>query len=302
MSARNTETIDSTVRAIHSLLQSAGIESAVAEAELILAHVLDESRGRIRALAVMGAEISTVDRLRALTIAEERASRVPLQHLTGRAPFRNIELSVGPGVFVPRPETEVTAQHALDTLAGVADPLVVDLCTGSAAIALSIAHEVAGARVWAIEMSEAAHAWAKRNVDDLGDGRVTLLLGDAAEALTLLPQEILGRVHTLVSNPPYVPEHMVPRDPEVREHDPGLALYSGADGLDLIRVISRVAREVVRPGGAIVLEHGELQGEAIRRILARDGWHARSTFSDLTGRDRVTTAKQPAESKVVDHG
>ncbi len=278
------------LRVIEGLLAEAGIEPGP-DAELLLAHVLGESRGRVQALAIMGGVLSDEDRERALDLASERARRVPLQHLTGRAPFRGIELEVGPGVFVPRPETEVVAQFAIDALAAVPaeQALAVDLCTGSGAIALSLAHEVPSARVWAVEKSPEAHAWASRNVERLGEGRVELLLGDAADASGLLP-ELRGRVHVLVSNPPYVPSGMVPRDPEVRDHDPEMALYSGEDGLDLIRVISRAALELVAPGGALVLEHAEGQGAAIRALLAADGWRAPSTHRDLTLRDRATTA------------
>ncbi len=183
------------------------------------------------------------------------------------------------------------AQFAIDALLGVAasEPLAVDLCTGSGAIALSLATEVPVARVWAIEKDPLAHAWAQRNIAKLGDGRVNLLLADAGDAPSLLA-DLLGRVHVLVSNPPYVPSGMVPRDPEVRDHDPDLALYSGLDGLDLIRVISKVGIELVAPGGTLVLEHAEEQGAAIRALLTADGWRAAATHQDLTLRDRATTA------------
>ena len=277
---------------VRAQLDAAGIENPAVDAELLVAHVLGESRGRIQALAVMGAvvEVPRVGRIRAL--AEDRAARVPLQHLTGRAPFRGFELEVGPGVFVPRPETEVVAQFAIDALAAVPDPepRAVDLCTGSGALALALAREVPTSRVWAIEKSREAHAWAERNIAALGEGRVELRLGDAAEAASILPDELRGRVHVLVSNPPYVPLGMVPRDPEVRDHDPELALFSGEDGLDLIRVISRVAFELVAPGGTVVLEHAETQGAAIRALLSAAGWRAPATHRDLALRDRATTA------------
>lgn len=289
-------TVAETLQIIEAMLAEAGIEPG-AEAELLLAHVLGESRGRVQALAVMNSTISTQDRERALDLASDRASRIPLQHLTGRAAFRTIELSVGPGVFVPRPETETVAQFAIDALAAVpvvdtldgTAPIAVDLCTGSGAIALSLATEVSNARVWAIEKSAEAHAWATRNVQQLGDNRVTLLLGDAGDARELLAP-LLGKVNVLISNPPYVPSGMVPRDPEVRDHDPALALYSGADGLDLVRVISTVAFDLVAPGGLLVLEHAEQQGAAIRAILQADGWRMPATHQDLTLRDRATTA------------
>ncbi|WP_449280407.1 peptide chain release factor N(5)-glutamine methyltransferase [Leucobacter sp.] len=275
---------------LRAVLEAGGIEDPATESELILGHVLGVSRGRVQALAVLGSAVDGERAGAARELAEERARRIPLQHLTGRAPFRSIELSVGPGVFVPRPETETVAQFAIDALQAVpaAEPLAVDLCTGSGAIALAIATEVPTARVWAVEKSREAHAWAVRNVDEWGAGRVELLLGDVRDPGLL--EHLVGRVDLLVSNPPYVPQDMVPRDPEVRDHDPELALYSGVDGLDLIRAISLVGLELVRAGGGLVLEHAETQGSAIRRLLTADGWRAAATHRDLAGRDRATTA------------
>lgn len=290
-------TIAETLSEITTMLADAGITSE-ADAELLVAHVLQESRGRVQALAVLGRSLSPEDHQTVMQLAEDRASRIPLQHLTGRAAFRGIELDVGPGVFVPRPETETVAQFAIDALGSVpvtereGAPIALDLCTGSGAIALALANEVPNARVWAVEKSPEAHAWASRNVEKLGDGRVELRLGDVADARQLL-EPLLGRVNVLVSNPPYVPTGMVPRDPEVRDHDPELALYSGADGLDLVRVISKIGLDFVVPGGVLVLEHAELQGEAIRSILAADGWRMPATHQDLTLRDRATTAVKP---------
>lgn len=289
----DTARADVLLEAMRQRMSAGGIEDPAADAELILGHVLGESRGRVQALAVMREEIPAPLAGAAVELTEERARRVPLQHLTGRAPFRSLELAVGPGVFVPRPETEIVAQFAIDALQLVPDPepIAVDLCTGSGALALALAHEVPQARVWAVEMSREAIAWAERNVAEWGDGRVSLVRGDvtALEAIAELAP-LAGRVHVLVSNPPYVPSGMVPRDPEVREHDPRLALYGGADGLDIVRSISRSARELVAPGGSIVLEHAETQGRAIRELLTADGWRAAATHPDLTGRDRATTA------------
>lgn len=310
-------------------LAAAGVPSPAADAELICAHVLGDSRGRVRALALMGSRVDEDRATRVRALVSERARRVPLQHLTGRAPFRGIELSVGPGVFVPRPETEGVAQIAIDELRSIGadeggsapaarEAIAVDLCTGSGAIALSIADEVPAARVWAIEKSPEAHAWAERNVREWGRGRVELLLGDIREVrrrdasgsqpaeddesstasgrggtpVARAGDELFGRVDVLVSNPPYVPSDCVPRDPEVRDHDPELALYSGADGLELIRAIAGLGLDLVRPGGLLVLEHAEGQGAAIRDLLAAAGWRDAETRPDLTGRDRATTARR----------
>ncbi len=302
-------TVAAALRELAARLAEAGIEDPMVDAELLIGHVLGETRGRVQALAFMGGALDSGQFDALGELADERARRVPLQHLTGRAPFRAIDLSVGPGVFVPRPETETVVQIAIDALRAVPTPelIAIDLCTGSGAIALSLAHEVPTARVFAVEKSVEAHAWAERNVAEWGDGRVELLLGDVAEldtsaravaargaagrgGLAAALEGLEGRVQVLVSNPPYVPSGMVPRDPEVRDHDPELALYSGEDGLELIRTISRIGRRFLVPGAPIVLEHAEHQGEAIRGILARDGWSAPATHPDLTGRDRATTA------------
>ena len=272
----------------------AGIADPEVDAELLVGHILGVSRGRVQALAIMGERLTPAQAERVAELAELRAERIPLQHLTGRAPFRALELRVGPGVFVPRPETETVAQFAIDALvaAQADEPLAVDLCTGSGAIALALATEVPSAQVWAVEKSADAHAWAAENVAALGGGRVNLIHGDLADFVpgALAPERLAGRTHVVISNPPYVPDAMVPRDAEVRDHDPDLALYGGSDGLDVIRIISGVAAELLREGGTLVLEHAEGQGEAIRSLLARDGWRSPATHPDLTGRDRATTA------------
>lgn len=291
---------------LHEQFTEAGIEDPAADAELIVGHVIGESRGRVQALSLLGSSLTEEQAARIDRMAEDRSSRVPLQHLTGKAPFRSIELDVGPGVFIPRPETETVTQFAIDELHAdlMPEPIVIDLCTGSGAIALAIAAEVDRARVWAIEKDESAHAWAERNVARLGDGRVTLLKGDVAELNvqdpdassenTLMNRALaahIGSVSVIVTNPPYVPEAAIPKDPEVRDHDPETALYSGGDGLDLIRVMSRRAKPLLKPGGLFVIEHAEPQGAAIRAILESDGWTSTSTHRDLTHRDRVTIAR-----------
>ncbi|KIP51523.1 peptide chain release factor N(5)-glutamine methyltransferase [Leucobacter komagatae] len=279
---------------LRSQFTEVGIGDPDVDAELLVGHVLGESRGAVQASAIMGKRLTEAQASRLRDLSELRAQRVPLQHLTGRAPFRSIELRVGPGVFVPRPETETVAQFAVDALGAAATtaPLAVDLCTGSGAIALALAREVPNARVWAVEKSAEAHAWAAENVAALGDGRVELIHGDLADFVPgrLAPAELAGNAHVVISNPPYVPNAMVPRDAEVRDHDPELALYGGNDGLDVIRVISGIAMQLLLPGGSLVLEHAEGQGAAIRELLARDGWRACATHPDLTGRDRATTA------------
>ena len=270
----------------------AGIADPQLDAELLTAAVLGETRGRVQSLAVLDAEIDGTQAERIRVLAADRAQRVPLQHLTGKAPFRHLELSVGPGVFIPRPETETVAQIAIDELHADAspEPRALDLCTGSGAIALAMATEVDRARVWAIEKDADAHAWTQRNVDAHGDGRVTLIHGDISADHDEL-EVVAGTFSVIATNPPYVPAGAIPRDPEVRDHDPALALYSGDDGLTIIREISRRYRRFLRPGGLIIIEHAEVQGDAVREILARDGWSGPATHRDLTLRDRATTAR-----------
>ncbi|MGN7800578.1 peptide chain release factor N(5)-glutamine methyltransferase [Leifsonia sp. 22587] len=270
------------------VLARAGVPDPEVDAELLLAHVLGVSRGRVQALIVMDAEVDGPDVERMRAFVERRAAREPLQHITGRAPFRSLELNVGPGVFVPRPETEQVAQFAIDALRAVPspEPVGVDLGTGSGAIALALATEVPHARVYAVENSPEAYIWARRNIDEVGATNLTPVFIDLADALPQLD----GTVDVVISNPPYVPDDAIPRDPEVRLHDPHAALYGGPDGLDVVRTISRVAQRLLRPGGTLVLEHGELQGAAIRDLLTADGWRAAATHRDLTTRDRATTA------------
>ena len=281
--------ISAQLRAAAQLLAGAGVPDPLVDAELLIAHVLGMGRGELQAAVVRGDEIADPDAERLASLIERRAAREPLQHLTGTAAFRHLELAVGPGVFVPRPETETVVQFAIDALMESASPapIAIDLGTGSGAIALAMATEVPHARVHAVERSPEAHAWAARNMR--GVQNLTLVLGDLATAF----DELRGTVDVVISNPPYVPDDAVPRDPEVRLHDPAAALYGGADGLDVVRVISRRAQDLLHSGGLLVLEHGELQGAAIRDILSADGWRAAATHQDLTRRDRATTALRP---------
>lgn len=269
-------------------LTAAGIESPEVDAELLIGRVLGLSRGQVQAKAITGAEVGEADSAAIEALVARRAAREPLQHITGRAPFRQLDLAVGPGVFVPRPETEQVAQFAIDTLLATASasPIGVDLGTGSGAIALAMATEVPHARIYAVELSPEAFVWTERNFRENGTGNATALLADLADAL----HELDGTVSVVVSNPPYIPADAIPRDPEVRLFDPALALYGGADGLDVVRQVSQTALRLLRPGGTLVLEHGELQAAEIAALLTGDGWHAISSHRDLLGRDRATTA------------
>lgn len=280
------EPLADALRRAASALGEAGVPDPAVDAELLAGHVLGQGRGAVQAATIRGDVLDDVQVATFEELVARRAAREPLQHLTGTAPFRHLELAVGPGVFVPRPETEIVAQFAIDALLASPspEPVGVDLCTGSGAIALALATEVPHARVHAVELSPEAHAWARRNTE--GQPNLALVLGDLRDALG----ELDGTVDVVVSNPPYVPDDAIPRDPEVRLFDPALALYGGPDGLDVVRAISRRAWALLHPGGTLVLEHAEVQGAAIRELLAADGWRATATHQDLTRRDRATTA------------
>jgi release factor glutamine methyltransferase len=273
-------------------LADEGVPSPEADALALAAFVLGSDVADVRRRMVLAdeADAGFVDRYAGLV--SERRARVPLQHLTGRAGFRRLDLAVGPGVFVPRPETELVAGIAIAEARGRATPTVVDLCTGSGAIALAVADEVPGARVHAVELGPEAHAWAERNVADTRLP-VDLRLGDATTAFP----ELEGQVDVVVSNPPYIPTGMVPLDPEVRDHDPELALYGGSeDGLRIPLAVAARGARLLRPGGLLVMEHADSQGESLPAALHRTcHWQDVTDHPDLTGRPRAVTARRVAD-------
>lgn len=269
-------------------LAQAGVESPRADAELIAARLHGVPRGRLHLVADADFDPRFWDDI------ARRAAREPLQHITGLAYFRYLELEVGPGVFVPRMETEVMTGWAVEQLAAmdVAEPVVADLGTGSGAIALAIAQEVPRAQVHAVEADPLARQWTEGNIARVARaaphtaGRVRLHAGDFATALA----ELDGAVDLVVSNPPYIPVgSWVP--PEVGEYDPATALWSGGDGLGAIRVVEETARRLLRPGGLVAVEHAAQQGPAVYWIFAEEcGWRQTRNHTDLAGRDRFVTA------------
>ena len=284
----NPHTVAAVLERSEAELARAGVPSPRADAELLLGHVLGASRGAVQSRAITGEvlgsdELSLIDALVA-----RRAAREPLQHITGFAAFRSIELAVGPGVFVPRPETEGVAGIAIDALRAYENsrPIAVDLGTGSGAIALALAHEVPHAFVYGVEISARAFVWTKQNFRKVAPDNAKAVFIDLAVALP----DLDGTVSVVVSNPPYIPVDAIPRDPEVRLFDPEIALYGGEDGLDVVRQVSTTARRLLHEGGTLVIEHGELQASDIAALLAADGWRAIAGHRDLTGRDRATTA------------
>lgn len=277
------------VRAATAELAAAGVASPRVDAEILLAHVLELDLSDLRRTALLGEEVGPAERAAYQVLVDQRAARVPLQHLTGVAHFRHLTLRVGPGVFVPRPETEVLVDLALEDLRrlGREEPVVIDLCTGSGAIALAVADEWTPARVYAVELSEDAHAWAAANVAATGLP-VQLRRGDATTAF----EDLFGTVDVVLSNPPYIPPGSVPVDPEVRDHDPDVALYGlGSDGLQVPLAVAARAAELLRPGGVLLMEHADVQGEdLVVRLRATGRWSEVTDHLDLTGLPRVTRA------------
>lgn len=279
--------VRSRLAAAEAQLAAAGIASPRQDVIELAAHVLRVDRGKV-ALA-RGFDVRQAGRF--ADLVARRAARVPLQHLTGMAGFRRLELAVGPGVFVPRPETEAVVEWCLQALRDCDRPLVADLCAGTGAIALSIVDEHPGARVHAVECEPRAYSWLRRNV--AGEERIRLHLADAAEALHGLD----GRFDLVVSNPPYVAaDERELVDPEVRDHDPGSALWAGGDGLEVLRVVERAAQRLLRPDGLLAAEHSDRQGETAPALFGPDHWTDVADHPDLTGRSRFVTARRRAEA------
>lgn len=273
-------------------LAAAGVDSARAEAELLAAYVLDVPRGRL----ALADGFTAGQRERFEALVARRADREPVQHLTGRAGFRHLELAVGPGVFVPRPETELLAGWGIEVARTRPAPLVVDLCSGSGAIALAVAQEVPTARVVAVERSPAALDWLRRNAAEraaAGDRPVEVVAADVTDPELLAA--LVGEVDVLLCNPPYVPR-AVAVPPEVARHDPDEAVFGGADGLSVIRPVLARAARLLRPGGALGVEHDDTHGAAVPALLAADGRYAEVTeHRDLAERPRFATASRRAD-------
>ncbi|MDU0294581.1 peptide chain release factor N(5)-glutamine methyltransferase [Saccharothrix longispora] len=270
------------------MLAAAGVDSARVDAELLAAHVLGVERSRLPLIPLVDPPV--VDALH--RVVRRRVTRVPLQHITGWAHLGGVDLAVGPGVFIPRPETELLLVWALSAVR-VPDPVVVDLCTGSGALALAFAHHRPKATVHAVERDHTALSWARRNADAraaAGDTPVTLHAGDVTAPDVL--SDLDGRVDLVLCNPPYVPD-ATEVQPEVAEHDPRQAVFGGADGLDVVRHVVTLAARLLRPGGHVAIEHDDTHGESVpallsaRRVLTDVADHA-----DLAGRPRFATARR----------
>jgi release factor glutamine methyltransferase len=274
-------------------LTAAGVGSARADAELLAAHVLGIARGQLW----LAGDFTGEQERRFSDLVNERAARVPLQHLTGTAPFRHLQLAVGPGVFVPRPETEVLVEWGLRWLrdrSSSSARLVVDLCAGAGAIAASVASEAPQTRVYAVEWDPAALRWLRPNVSGLA---VTVVEGDATDPATL--SELDGRVDLVLCNPPYVPEIGAAGLPaEVSEHDPHGAVFAGTDGLQVIRALIPRAAALLCPGGAVGIEHDDTHAYVVPTLVAADGRLTNvELHHDLARRPRFTTATRAGDGR-----
>jgi release factor glutamine methyltransferase len=284
------EPVQTLVREATARLEAAGVDSPRWDVEQLLAFAAGVPRSALATLSAVGPEASDTFR----SLVQRRADRVPLQHLTGSVGFRYIDLDVGSGVFVPRPETEVVAGVAIELArTSGATPVVVDLCSGSGAIALSVANEVPAAQVHAVERDPDALRWLTRNATarrEAGDPGIGVHQADAREALP----ELDGTVDVVVSNPPYVAaDELAVVDPEVRDHDPHVALVAGDDGLAVIRTVTATATRLLRPGGWFVVEHSDRQGESAPDVLRAAGFMQVEDRPDLTGRPRFALGRRP---------
>jgi release factor glutamine methyltransferase len=276
------------IREAERILVEAGVDSPRTDAELLASYVLGVERGRLQLVPLV--DLSVVDELGRLVT--RRAKREPLQHITGTAWIGDIDLTVGPGVFVPRPETDLLLAWGL-TVADQARPVVVDLCTGSGALALGFAHARPDAVVHAVELDSVALSWARRNSDlrvAAGDTPIRLYSGDVTDPKLLADME--GTVDLVLCNPPYVPSGTeVP--PEVKEHDPAMAVFGGPDGLDVIKYVVSAAARLLRPGGRVGIEHDDTQGESVPALLsARRVLTDAADHKDFAGRPRFATARR----------
>lgn len=263
-----------------AVLAAAGVDSARVDAELLAAHAAGTDRGRL-----MFADLPADFRSRFDDLVAARAKRIPLQHITGTAAFGPVQLSVGPGVFVPRPETEALLEWALGQ-ALPDDALIVDLCTGSGALALALATVRPRARVIAVENSADALRYARRNLADTG-----VEIVDADVTAAGLREDLDGAVDLLVANPPYIPDG-AELDPEVARHDPAQALFGGADGMDVIEAIVGLARRWLRPGARCAVEHDDTTSALTTAAFGTADFDDVTAHDDLTGRPRFVTARR----------
>ncbi|MFC9892067.1 peptide chain release factor N(5)-glutamine methyltransferase [Nocardia sp. NPDC127579] len=272
------------------VLREAGVHSPRADAEQLAAHLLGVERTRLVLAPLLEPEQLAAYR----ALVERRAGHIPLQHLTGVAAMGAIDLAVGPGVFVPRPETELLFAWGLgylETLPHDHRPVVIDLCAGSGALALALANARPDAEVHAVELDPEALVWTRRNAEARaaeGDTPITVHAADVTDPGLLA--EFSGRVDLVVANPPYIPEG-ASLDPEVADHDPHRALFAGPDGLDVIRPMLPVISRLLRPAGGVGIEHDDTNGDATAALLtASAAFTAVTEHLDLAEKPRFVTA------------
>lgn len=304
-------TVFELVRSASAMLRASGVDTPEHDAKLLAAEVFGVDLQTVDKAMLMGSETSELAKQGAKqsgedaalkrfhTMVDRRSKREPLQHITGHAPFRYLDLKVGPGVFIPRPETELVVQEGIEwtTRHGMYRAKVVDLCAGSGAIGLAFATEVPGSEVWAVEKSERTAQWTRRNLDETTKrypaiaGNYHLEIADATQMPTL--NQLDGTIDIVLTNPPYVPLFDIPVQPEVRDYDPDLALYGGSADGTLIpeRIIARAAK-LLKNGGLLVMEHDITQGERLSAFALSYGFSNVMVHNDYTGRPRYMTAKK----------
>lgn len=274
-------------------LTRSGVASPQVDAELLLAHVTGVSRGEVLAWVHTDRSLTADQLVDWDRLLARREKREPLQHLTGTAAFMSFEVSVGPGVFVPRPETQALVEAAIDQALAMAvgeeGVRILDLCSGSGVVAISLARAIPHANVSAVEASPEALAYLERNVENLAPNIrvVALSVAECAEEFGDSGFDMI------LANPPYVPVSEVPNDPEVATYDPAMALFGGADGLDIVHHIQALVNSHLRPGGYLAIEHSNLQGDAVRAIMNSAGMRSVSTEKDFAERERFTHGFRP---------
>ena len=275
--------VRSLIASAANTLREAGVDSPEVDARLLAAHVLG-----VAPMQLMFAETPADFDERYTGLVARRAAREPLQHIIGTAPFYGVDLAVGPGVFIPRPETEVLAEWAVRKLIDAPPaPTVVDLGSGTGALAIAVARARPDANVYAVERSEAARAYLQRNVEKLAL-QVNVVAGDMTD-----PELLAGiGADVVVTNPPYVPE-----TPELQAEvyaDPHEAVFSGADGMAAIRGLVPAVKQMLKDGGAVGIEHDDTTSEAVQAELRAGGFADVRALEDLTGRARFVTASKLA--------
>lgn len=304
-------TVFELVRSASAMLRASGVDTPEHDAKLLAAEVFGVDLQTVDKAMLMGSETSELAKQGAKqsgedaalkrfhTMVDRRSKREPLQHITGHAPFRYLDLKVGPGVFIPRQETELVVQEGVDwtTKHGMYSAKVVDLCAGSGAIGLSFVTEVPGSEVWAVEKSEQTAQWTRVNLNETAKkypsiaSNYHLEIADATQTPTL--NQLDGTIDIVLTNPPYVPLADIPQQPEVRDYDPDLALYGGSADGTLIpeRIIARAAK-LLKNGGLLVMEHDITQGERLSAFALSYGFSNVMVHNDYTGRPRYMTAKK----------